>query len=271
MHPAHRAFQRWLRGKKFAFVGQVWIRAGRRFELRHERDSNAASSSLETFRGPAAARDCAMFTDAGKFRPLKAAPNLRRGWRIVGLSFGDLVGALDGLYPAAIAHWHKWRRGRLAVTSYRDCAARQTGMYRITTKLGASQVRHVAACCCDRGGCLKSPVWSVHGAVGLHLGKRVECARDRLPVPCPEPCSLFMSFARKAVRLNQEESMKVNLTKSDLELIGAVLHGAVSGTLADFREGDYNDPRHPQRIRYFLKKHRALFPRERTVKRGEEE
>lgn len=269
MHPAHRAFQRWLRGKEFALVGQVWIRVGRRFELRHERDSDVAS--LETFRGPAAARERAVFTDAGKFRPLKSAPNLRRGWRIVGLSFGDLVRALDGLYPAAIVHWYEWQRDRLAVTSYRNCAARQTGMYRITTKLGVSQVRRVAACCCDRGGCLKTPVWSVHGTAGLPLERSVGCARDCLPMPCPEPCSLFMSFARKAVRLNQEESMKVNFTKSDLELIGAVLHGAVHGTLADFREGDYNDPRHPQRIRYFLKRHRALFPRERTVKRGEEE
>ena len=263
MHPAHRAFRQWLRGKKFTLVGQVWMRAGKTCELRHERDRNEPSDKLETFRHPSAARNLATFTDDGRFRPLKSAPNLRRGWRIVGLTFEQLVQALDCFYPAALAHWQEWRTGNLRRTTYRDSAARQTGMYRITAKLGADDVRRVAACCCVDGQCLKVPLWSVDRKTSLQLGKRMEERKDALPIPCPEPCSLFMSFARKAVRLEQEEPMKVEFTKSDLELIATVLRSAADGTLSPYREGDYNDPRHRQRILYLLKKYDALMPRSR--------
>lgn len=271
MHPAHRTFRQWLRGKKSAQMGQLCLRIGKTFELRHERDRNVASKQLETFRHPSAARNLATFTDDGKFRPLKSAPNLRCGWRIIGLNFEQLVQALDSFYPAALVHRQRWRTRTLDPTPYRDCAVRQTGMYRITTKLGTAQVRRVAACCCVDGQCLKKPLWGVDHKTSLRLEKRMEEGADRVPMPCPEPCSLFLSFARKAVRLKQEEPMKLNFTKSDLELIATVLRSAADGTLNQYREGDYNDPRHRQRIRHFLKKYEKILPRESLAKSSEED
>lgn len=270
MHPAQRAFRQWLRGKKSARVGQVWMRIGKTFELRHERDRDEPSNKLETFRHPSAARNLTTFTDDGKFRPLKSAPNLRRGWRISRLNFDQLVQALDCFYPAALAHWQGWRTGNLGLTTYRDCAARQTGMYRITTKLGAAEVRRIAACCCVDGQCLKVPLWNVDRKTSLRSGKHMEERNDAVAIPCPEPCSLFMSFARKAVRLEQEEPMKIEFTRSDLELIATVLRSAAGGTLEQYREGDYNDPRQRQRILYFLKKHERVLPKSKVAVSAEE-
>jgi len=251
-------------------IGQVWIETGERYELRHEADRSRSPRALVTHRDPFAARTLATFTDDGKYRPLRSAPNLRRGWRIVGLDFPKAVAALDCFYPGAVAHWHAWKRGKLAVTSYRSCAARQTGMYRITTKLGADEVRRVAACCCSDGECLKVPLWDVDERTKLATEKPSRPA-STLAIPCPEPCSLLLSFARKAVRLEQEEPMNVKLTKSDLELIGGVLRGVLAGGAGRFREGDYNDPWHRQRIEYFLRKYEKLFPKREADEENQDE
>ena len=39
-------------------------------------------SFCSSFRSADFTRDIATFTDNGRYRPLKSAPNLRRGWRI---------------------------------------------------------------------------------------------------------------------------------------------------------------------------------------------
>src|SRR5689334_25282178 len=102
MHPAHHAFREWLRGKSSALIGQVWVAVGTEYELRHELDREKPPGKLQSFTDPLAARQIATLTQDGKFRPLRSAPNLRRGWRINGLNFEGLMTALDCLYPAAI-------------------------------------------------------------------------------------------------------------------------------------------------------------------------
>jgi hypothetical protein len=39
------------------------------------------------------------------------------------------------LYPAAVAHWHLHREGKLEVTDYRQNAARQSGIYKRVQRL----------------------------------------------------------------------------------------------------------------------------------------
>lgn len=259
MHPAHQSFEQWLQGKPLVYTGQVCIRVGDRFELRHQLDQSVQPEKLASHTDPFAARELASHTEQGKFRPLKSAPNLRRGWRIDGLDFTGLITALDYFYPAAIVHWHASQTGRLEVTSYRDCTARQTGMYRITTKLTDEQAQRVTACCCSDGECLKLPLWDIDEKQKLKLSKPKGNDANRLLIPCPEPCGLLLSFARKAARLEQEEIMDVKFSRSDLELIGQVMRGVLEGTNADYREGDFDDPRHRQRLQYFLKKHERLL------------
>jgi hypothetical protein len=233
--------------------------------VRHKLDRDVPAAQLQTYSDPFAARDIATFTDDGRYRPLKSAPNLRRGWRMAELDFDRLVTAIDCFYPAALAHWHAWREAKLQTTTYRSCAARQSGMYRITTLLGDEQVRRVAACCCNDGECVKIPFWQIDETTKLGLEMKTSTNHDHVSMPCPEPCSLFLSFARKAVRLEQEETMSVQFTKFDLELIARVLRSVLDGTAGEFREGDYNDPRHRQRILYFLKKYEHLLPESPTT------
>jgi hypothetical protein len=258
MHPAHQAFRAWLRQQKIVQMGQLWIQGTETFELRHELDRALPPRRLKTLRNPLAARHIALFTDAGKYRPLKTAPNLRQGWRLARLRFNELILALDYFYPAAVVHWHELRSHTLAVTHYRECARRQTGMYRITTKLNDAQVCRVAACACNDRECLKQPRWSVDEKGGPVLEKPKNTSHE-LAIPCPEPCSMLLSFARKVARLEQEQPTTTKFTKSDMELIGAVLRSVRDGTQNDFREGDFNDPRHRQRVDYFLRKHATLL------------
>src|SRR5262249_16947472 len=105
----------------------------------------------------------------------------------------------------------------------------------------------------------------------LGLNKASPSDTDQVSIPCPESCSLFLSFARKAVRIEQEEKMNVQLTKSDLQLIADVLRSVLDGTQSRYREGDYGDPRHRQRIEYFLKSHEDILPKSREqVREGED-
>lgn len=161
--------------------------------------------------------------------------------------------------------WHAWRMGKLQFTSYRTCAARQTGMYRITALLTDAQVEWVAGCACSDRSCLKVPLWT------KPADGKPSRAGDEVSIPCPEPCSMLLSLARKVARLEQEEAMDVKFTKSDLELIRGVLQSVLDGTAANYREGDFGDPRHRQRVEYFLKKYESVMPKGGVGEREGEE
>ena len=66
--------------------GQIFIqRTGSGgFVLCHRDDENIRD--LEILRKPDDALGLARYDDAGKYRPLKTAPNLRRGWKLVPLA-----------------------------------------------------------------------------------------------------------------------------------------------------------------------------------------
>ena len=91
----------------FSLIGQIRItsRPGGSFEMRHREDVTV--HGLEEFRGPSAARDLSFFDEARNYRPLKTAPNLRRGWSLIVETPEDLRLALDHFYPAMTALW-RW-------------------------------------------------------------------------------------------------------------------------------------------------------------------
>jgi sirohydrochlorin cobaltochelatase len=140
--------------------------------------------------------DLVLRDSEGRFRPLRAAPNLRRDWlKIVELTPDDLeniLKVLDYIYPAAIANWMLWKDGKLPVTPWSETAERQTGRFRIVRELDDSGVRELAKTVCDRG-CLKRRLWS-------------PCAQDITPAPneipllCPEACNYFVSQAREKLK-----------------------------------------------------------------------
>src|SRR5215469_4474990 len=75
---------------------------------------------LRIFRHPQDAIEIARYDDAGKYRPLKTAPNLRHGWRLELKILAKLKRALDCFYPGRLAVLLAWKTGRLQTTSLRE-------------------------------------------------------------------------------------------------------------------------------------------------------
>ena len=167
-------------------LAQVLVRRGEPgFELRHVSDRAAPSESLKLVQLHDL-RALANHTAAGEFRPIKAAPNLRPGWRCLAKSDSELAAALEQLYPGAVADWFALRQPEPTVTHYRDFTARQSGMYRITAMLTDPQAAQVTRACCDERFCLKRRCWTVPGLApdaADTLGEPAYwCATDTCPV-----------------------------------------------------------------------------------------
>jgi len=171
--------------------GEVLISiAGDGYELRYREDRGAAGLRDVPI---AELRSLAATTEAGEFRPLKAAPNLRRGWRCLARSAQELEEALRHLYPGAVADWFAARQTPPPVTDYRAFTARQSGMYRVTTTLSDGQVAAVARAGCHKRFCLKQRLWTVDGL-------EQDRAEDKSLLACLEPCAVLLEFARVIAR-----------------------------------------------------------------------
>ena len=173
------------------------------FMVRHQED--APHSALTEFQGPEAARTLAHFDDAGNFRPLKTAPNLRHGWRLQLASLAELRRALDYFYPAMLGVWLSQQRGHLVPIPLRDTLARQTGMYTVTKKITDAQAQTmIAGFCRTDGGCLKLILWNISPRVpvsSLPADKFEPAAEsETLPLLCHEACNLLVAEARKIVK-----------------------------------------------------------------------
>jgi hypothetical protein len=178
--------------------GQAWIRRMERgFELRHVADRECDPAALRLL-GENDIRPLAQFTAPGAFRPLKSAPNLQRGWRAAPRDEEALGAALNQLYPGAVADWFAAQAPRPPVTSYREFTGRQTGMYRITTRLDDAAAGAVIRACCQKDFCLKRRLWTVDG-----LPPDPPAAKSALP--CLEPCAILLESARKTARVGLDE------------------------------------------------------------------
>ena len=146
-------------GVPFSF-GQILItkRAGAGFVLSHRDDESL--DQLQTYRDAEDAIEIAKYDDAGNYRPLKTAPNLRRGWRLELATVEELRRALDYFYPSRLAVFAAWRSGSLKTTALRDTLDRQSGMYRVAAKISDEQINDlVADFCRSDGGCLRTILW----------------------------------------------------------------------------------------------------------------
>lgn len=235
-------------------LAQVLVRrqpAG--FELRHVNDREAGADTL----GPVSAselRTLANHTAAGEFRPIKAAPNLRAGWSCRVSSDAELELALNQLYPGALADWFAAQQTEPPVTQYRDFTARQTGMYRITTMLTDTQAGQVICACCDARFCLKRRLWTVDGLAP-------DAADAKSLIPCLEPCAVLLEFARKAVRIEQEEGKPtLTLAPSEVASLLAALDAALAHPPAGQREADLAAADNPRRLQLLREKLQGFAP-----------
>ncbi|MEO6182162.1 MAG: DR2241 family protein, partial [Verrucomicrobiota bacterium] len=180
-------------------LAQVLVRRlGNQFELRHVQDRECDPENLRRV-GENEIRALAQFTATDAFRPLKSAPNLQTGWRLMVADEAELEFALNQIYPGAMADWFAVRFSKAAPTNYREFANRQSGMYRITTMLSDEQAGFVVRACCDQKFCLKQRLWSLDGLAA-------DSAEEKSLIPCLEPCAILVESARKAVRLDQPAS-----------------------------------------------------------------
>ncbi len=245
---AREAFASWVdeAGGEGRVFGQVRATGtGEDYVLRHAEDARA--TGLEVCEDPRSAREISKTTEAGEYRPLKSSPNLRRGWELRVSDARDLAVAMNLLYPAGIIHWHLHREGRLQTTSYRENAARQSGIYKRVQRLSDEGVQDAARACCEDAVCLKKTLWDVDGETPLAMD------RGEGEIPCPEPCSVFVSFARH-VRLFEREKKRdldaIGLSPSEKEDLAALVDAAATGHVGFAREAEFEKPLNERRMRY---------------------
>ena len=241
------AFAAWVEAAPGGRVfGQVILRqdATGGYTLRHVDD--APADGLAVSEDPRAAREIARLTEEGEYRPLKSSPNLRRGWDLRVADAGALATAMNYLYPAGIIHWHLHREGRLGLTSFRDNAARQSGIYKRVQRLSDGGVMEAARACCEDAVCLKQTLWDVDDKTPLGID------RGDGEIPCPEPCSIFVSFARRVRLFEREERERdaSGLTPSERGDLAALVEAAATGDVRFAREAEFEKPLNERRMRY---------------------
>ena len=258
---ARAAFAAWVdeapEGRAFA---QVIIRPlADGYELRHAADAESSDSGLIVHEEPRAAREISKRTEAGEYRPLKSSPNLRRGWVLRVADDTGLYVAMNYLYPSGVVHWYLYRNGELEVTSYRENAARQSGIYKRVQRLSDEGVQNTAKACCEDAVCLKKTLWDVDDDTPL------AAERGDGEIPCPEPCSIFVSLARR-VRLFERENKRdldaIGLSPTEKEDLSALVEAAATGSIEFAREAEFEESLNERRMRY---RRLTLIPKLRTA------
>lgn len=205
------ALAKWLAAGLRCF-GQISIADEKdgAFSLTHRED--AARDDLAVYANADDATEIGRFDDSGKYRPLKTAPNLRRGWKLVVTELADLRLALDFFYPGRLAACFALEDGLLETTALRQTLGRQTGMYRSTATIRDEEVDAlVGNFCRSDGGCLRTILWQRDGnrtiaSTQLPAEKfdpafdQTGCGRPVIPLLCQEACNLVVAEARKIVK-----------------------------------------------------------------------
>lgn len=171
------------------------------FLLTHWLDHATPPGTLKRFQTPEAAREIAMYDDAGAFRPLKAAPTLRRGWKLELNDFASLRLAIDFLYPTALGQAATEAKGALPRVPLRETLARQTGMYAVAKKVSNEEANRVIAEQCG-AGCRNTMLWPLEpgGPCAAPLRPDEEKPGNGFPLLCNEPCNLLVAAIRTAVK-----------------------------------------------------------------------
>jgi len=171
----------------------------------------------EIFWKPEDAIEIARYDDAGIYRPLKGAPNLRRGWRLEVADLSELRRALDYFYPGRLAMLRALSENLLATTTLRETLDRQSGMYRVAAKISDEQIDDlVGSFCRSDGGCLRTILWKRNANGDVPSTKlppdKFNPAHDQtgrgenvIPLLCQEACALLVNECRKVVKGETKE------------------------------------------------------------------
>ena len=159
-----RALESWCADSSRC-IGEILIeKRGTGFALSH-RDDHGRSDLAPT----QDATSIAKFDDAGKYRPLKTAPNLRHGWRLT-YQHTRVASCPRNFLSWQACHGSCVRKRPVTTTPLRQTLQRQSGMYRVAATISDTQLDNVVANFCrSDGGCLRTILWKrdVSGAAGL--------------------------------------------------------------------------------------------------------
>jgi sirohydrochlorin cobaltochelatase len=182
-------------------IGEIVIRLTKNdsYHLLHQGDLESDPDALRILPSPEDLRELIRLDREGNFRPLRAAPNLRRGWLLHAPDLPGLQLALDYLYPAALANWTLWRQGALPTTPWRETAERQTGRFRIVREIDDTGIQELVAHACQPG-CLKKRLWPP-------ATQSVEALPREIPLICPEACNFLVGKARERLKGPDEENL----------------------------------------------------------------
>jgi hypothetical protein len=223
------------------------------FELRHIADRAAPADALRELRLEDL-RGLSLANAAGRFRPIKAAPDLPSGWRTALRNETELWRALQELYPGSIPDWHAVQTRRSTPTHFREFVNRQTGMYRIAQLLADAQASQVAAACCHSRLCLKQRLWTVPGL-------NPDEPESKSAIPCLEPCAVLLELARKSARIEQEEKLALELPPTDLEALLSAAEALAANPPPGLRTGDVGSGLNSRRLQLLLEKYRPKVDR----------
>jgi len=206
-------------------VGEISIRRlnGSGFVLSHRNDEGR--DDLQRFHNSEDAAEIARYDDAGNYRPLKTAPNLRHGWRLELVDLTELRRALDYFYPGRLAIFAAWNENRLTTTPLRETLTRQSGMYRVAAKISDEQINDlVGNFCRSNGGCLRTILWKRDERGTASSTKlppdKFDASHDQalwpgsatpattahmIPLLCQEACNLLVAECRKVVKMTNDE------------------------------------------------------------------
>ncbi len=195
-------------------IGQIEIRQnGSGFALLHHEDT--AREDLEIYRSPNDAIELAKYDDAGEYRPLRTAPNLRHGWRLELADLPALQEALELFYPGRLAVLAAWEANRLTTIPLRTTLDRQSGMYRVAAQISNAEIDALVGRFCrsqgGKPGCLRTILWprdrtGARPSLRLPLEKFIapldQTGRSGkvIPLLCQEACNLLVAEARKVVK-----------------------------------------------------------------------
>lgn len=185
-------------------IGEILL--GADYTLRHADDAHA--TGLSVHRDPRDARELARYDSSGGFRPLKTAPNLKRGWLLEAGCLEGMELALEYFYPSALGLWLSLIKGVLHPTTLRETLDRQTGMYRITQLLTDEQAADLVKRSCNcSDGCLRTILWKITSDVPVSSLPSEKLSlenlpSDRIPLICRELCNLVVAAARPIAKGN---------------------------------------------------------------------
>jgi sirohydrochlorin cobaltochelatase len=196
MRHLDEALAQWLQAERETRIGELLIRStADGWDLRHAADANVPNLILHN--SPEAARHLANYDAGGQFRPLKTAPTLIRGWRLLLPDIPAVHRALDYVYPAMLGLWFRFQEEQVHATVLRETLGRQTGMYRVTQDLTDAQAREMIDRFC--AGCLKHRLWEIDAP----RGEPPPHSTSEIPLLCHEACNLLVAEARRVVKASR--------------------------------------------------------------------